>query len=296
VATYKNAYTLLEEVRDGLNEYSTAYVQGTDTTGIFRNAHLLNCIDRAQSLLHALLVKHVPNNFLTSAEITGVDSVYDLPWNFGTVREFKDENGYKVYRSGIDALPVNSGVGSDRFYYRSGQTFVLNKSGVTETYTLWYYTKPREIHLGQGGANCAATVFHLGSDAKNIDDYYNGMTIENITQGTVETISDYTGSTALATVTGTPVTDDWYGIVSEIPEAFHHLIAPRAIMIAKAEHPVSPKAPTTAEASMWKDEVSEALTSYGIGHDVTPEDIWCDFGVGSGVGVSIPGHGSTIWD
>lgn len=296
MATYKNAYTLLEEIRDGVNEYSTDYVQGTDTTGIYRNTHLMNCIDRSQRLLHAILMKYIPEEFLTREEITGVDSVYSLPWDFGTVREFKDEDGYKVFRSGVNALPVNDGVGSKRYYYRSGQTFVLNKSGVTETYTLWYYTKPREIHLGQGGANCAATVFHLGSDAKNIDDYYNGMTIENIDQGTVETISDYTGSTALATVTSTPEEDDWYGIVSEIPEAFHHLIAPRAIMIAKSEHPVSPKAPTTAEADMWRDEVIEALSSYGIGHDVTPEDIWCDFGGGYGTGISVPGQGYTIWD
>lgn len=296
MTTYLNAYTILEDVRTGVNEYTAAYVQGTDTTGIFRNAHLLRCINRAQRFLYAILLKTIPGEFLTSTTLTGVNSVYTLPWDFGVVREFKDENGYKVFPSNVSMLPTNSGEGSDRLYYRSGNTFVLNKSGVTETYTLWYYKKPRDIHHGQGGSNCAATVFHLDdTEAKQIDDYYNNMTIENITQSTQETISDYTGSTKLATVTGTPVEDDWYGIVSEIPEPFHHLIAPRAIMIAKAEHPVSPKAPTTAEANMWRDEVKEVLSSIGVTHDVTPEDIWCDFGGPSGMGYDIPGQGYTIY-
>lgn len=296
MSTYLNAYVILENVRDGINEYSTGYVQGTDTTGIYRNAHLLRCINRAQRFLHAILAKTIPEEFLESITLTGVNSVYTLPWDFAVVKEFKDENGYKVYPSNVDILPTNSGVGSDRLYYRTGNTLVLNKSGVTDTYTLWYYKKPRDIHHGQGGTSCAATIFHLdNAEAKQINDYYNGMIIENTIQSTQETISDYTGSTKLATVTGTPVSTNWYGIVSEIPETFHHLIAPRAIMIAKAEHPVSPKAPTAAEADMWKAEVLEALSSYGAGKDITPEDIWCDFGRSAGIGFNIPGQGYTIY-
>ena len=120
------------------------------------------------------------------------------------------------------------------------------------------------------------------ADAKYIDDYYNGMIVENITQAITDTITDYVASTKIATVTSTPANDDWYGLVPEIPEIFHHLIAPRAIMIAKAEHPVSPEKPTRAEMELWKSAVQEALVAFGGDSDITPEDIWCDFDTGHG--------------
>lgn len=295
MSTYLNAYTLIEDMRYGVNEYSAAYVQGTDTTGVYSNTHLLRCLNRAQRYVYAILMKYIPGEFLTSTTLTGVDSVYTLPWDFGALREFKDENGYKVFQSTVSNLPRDDAEGSDRYYYRSGNTLVLNKSGVTETYTLWYYKKPRDLHYSQGGSSCAATALHMDTaDAKTIDDYYNNMVVENITQDLYETISDYAGSTKIATVASTPAADDWYGLVPEVPEIFHHLIAPRAIMIAKAEHPVSPEKPTRTEMDGWREEVRQDLITFGCDYDITPEDIWCGYSAGVGVGVSIPGQGYTI--
>lgn len=296
MATYLNAYTLIGDMRNGVNEYSSAYVEATDTTGIYSNDHLLRCLNRAQRFMYAILMNYIPGEFLTSASLTGVDSVYTLPWDFGSLREFKDENGYKVHKSSISALPTGNAIGSDRHYYRTGNTIVLNRSGVTSTYTLWYYTKPRDIHFSQGGSSCAALALHMDTtDAKTIDDYYNGMIVENITQDLTESITDYTGSTNIAVVASTPADDDWYGLVPEVPEIFHHLIAPRAIMIAKAESPVSPSPPSKDEMSMWRSEVRDALISFGCDRDITPEDIWLGFGTGSGVGDTIPGQGYTIY-
>lgn len=296
MATHKNAYTLMEDVRRGVNEYSSAYVQATDTTGVYTNAHLLNAINRAQRFVYAILMKYIPDEFLTSTTLTGTNSVYTLPWDFGALREFKDENGRKVYKSSISGLPVDNAVGSRRLYYRKGNTLVLNRSGITETYTLWYYTKPRDIHFAKGGASCGANAFHLDStDAKLIDDYYNGMTIENITAPAVESITDYVASTKVATVASTPSQNDWYGLVPEMPEIFHHLIGPRAIMIAKAEHPVSPKQPSESEMTQWRLEVTDALTAFGHDYDIPPEDIWLGFGSGTGAGVTIPEQGYTIF-
>lgn len=301
MSTYLNAYTLMEEVRDGVNEYGSGYVQGTDTTGIFRNNHLLNCINRAQRFIYAILMNYIPGEFLESTTLTGVNSVYTLPWNFGTLVEFKDEKGRKVFKSTVRDLPTTDGVGTDSAYYRKGNTLVLNKSGVTETYTLWYFKKPRDLLYGQGGTNCAATALHMSVtspatvNGKYIDDYYNGMTVENITQDLVETITDYVASTKIATVTSTPATDDWYGLVPEVPEIFHHLIAPRAIMIVKAEHPISPVKPSQAEMEQWRNEVRDALIAFGSDSDITPEDIWCDFGSGPSIGHNVPGQGYTIY-
>ena len=122
-----------------------------------------------------------------------------------------------------------------------------------------------------------------------------GMTVENIEQDLTESITDYVASTCIATVASTPATDDFYGLVPEIPEIFHHLIAPRAIMIAKAEHPVAPEKPTRAEMDLWRSEVRDALVAFGCDRDVTPEDIWLGFGTGIGIGHNIPGQGYTIY-
>ena len=296
MSTYLNAYTLIEDIRRGVNEFSDAYVQGTDTTGIYSNAHLTRCLNRSQRYMYAIQMNYIPGEFLTSTSLTGVNSVYTLPWDFGSLREFKDENGRKVFKSSISAIPTTGAVGSKRYYYRKGNTLVLNRSGITDTYTLYYFTKPRDLHHSQGGSNCAATALHMDTtDAKTIDDYYNGMTVENRTQDLTEAITDYTGSTKIAVVASTPADDDWYGLVPEIPEIFHHLIAPRAIMIAKAEHPVAPKPPNKDEIEMWRNEVRDALIAFGYDSDITPEDIWLGFGSGAGMGDTIPGQGYTIY-
>lgn len=296
MSTYDNAYTMMEGIRYGINEMSDAYVQGTDTTGIYQNSHLLRCLNRAQRYMYAILMNYIPGEFLTSTSLTGVDSVYTLPWDFGSLREFKDADGYKVFRSQVSDLPHDSAEGYKRMYYRKGNTLVLNRSGVTDTYTLWYFKKPRDLHYAQAGSSSAATALHMDTtDAKYIDDYYNNMLVENTTQGIYDTITDYVASTKIATVTSTPADNDWYGLIPEIPEIFHQLIVPRAIMIAKAEHPVSPEKPTRTEIDLWRGDIHEALLAFGYDGDITPEDIWCGFDSGIGLGETIPGQGYTIY-
>ncbi|KKL80488.1 hypothetical protein LCGC14_2004270, partial [marine sediment metagenome] len=210
--------------------------------------------------------------------------------------EFKDDQGYQVYPSTIHGLPTSGQTGYDRLYYKKGQTFVLNKSGVTDTYTLWYRTKPRDLHYGQATSGSGALVLEMSIDGKALNDYYNGMTVENRDQTLVEVITDYIGSTRKATVASTPVTDDWYGLVSELPEPFHHLIAPRAAMLAKDRHPDSKEKSTPGEKSIWVEDFVEALLAFGGSqNDVTSEDIFTDFGPGgAGFGVNIPGQGYNI--
>jgi hypothetical protein len=290
MGTYHNAYDILSDVREGLNEYSTALVQGTATHGKFSNTFLMNKINRAQRLLYARLLKRIPGEFLTDAAASVSSGVITLPWDFGMVRRLEDENDLKVFPVDIDKRPVYGQEGSDRLYYRKGNTLVLTDLSVTETYHLWYWRKPRELDMGQAGAGANT----LATSAKAIADYYNGMDLENITTGATAEITDYT---AARVVTGPTLTasTDYYGIVSDLPEMFHQLIAPLAQIIAKAEHPISPEKPKKSEVELWKAEFEDVVSAFGhMEGDVEPEDVFTDFGGGGGGTVNIPGQGYPI--
>ena len=292
--TYHNAYQILSDVRGNLNEHSTAYIEATDTSSLYSNEFLMQQINSAQKYITSMLMKYKPEWYLKSLSATVTDSVINLPGDFGYVKELKDENGYKVEASSVRVLAVEGGIGTDNLYYHKGNTFVLNKAGVNKTYTLWYMSKPREIHHGQATAG-AATSMTLASEGKLLVDYYNGMIVENRTQAWVDTIDDY-AITRVAVISETAATNDWYGLVSELPEPFHHLIAPRASMTAKAKHPASQENPTKDEVAEWINEVMDTYNAWaGAAGDESPEDIWTDFGISATDGITIPGQGYTIW-
>lgn len=299
MAAYHNCYTMLGDVLKGLNDYSTARHNATSTSGPFDNDWIVNQINRAQRHLYNLLIMRIPEQFLTSTTLTITSSVGTLPWDFGRLVELKDADGLKCFPSGIQVLPPTGSDGDKRLYYRKGNTIVLNKSGVSASYTLWYRTKPRDLNQGVAGA----TNNYLASSAKLIDDYYNGMTIENITGGWYGTITDYTGSTRLIVCSaGTlTATTHYYGIVSELPEAFHHLITPMAVIFCKMEHPRTQEKGSRYGASdlvnaykLWTEEVADTLRAFaGSAEDISIEEIFSDYSTaeeGYG-GVSFPGHG-----
>lgn len=294
MATYEgNAREVVSVIRRGLNEYSTAYLQSTDTSGLYLDAFLTDMMNNAQNKIYALLLKHIPDQFKESTAITGVDSVFALPWNFGKIIEFRDANGHKVHPVRVSALPATGATGSKSEYHRKGNTLVLTRSGVSDTYTLWYRTKPRRIHHGQTTDGDAESILFPSTYAPTIADYYNGMSIEDYTADWVDTIDGYTAA-RVATISETAADSDWYGIVSELPEVFHPFIAPRAIILAKEIHPAAQEKPSIREIGMWSEELTEAIRGFGgEGEDITPEDIWLDFPTiasGPGPGYNIPGH------
>ena len=264
MSTYENAYKIAQDIRYGLNEYSDAYLQGTDTSGKFQNHQIIQGINDAIRYLYGLLVTRIPSQFTSESSLTGVNSVFTLPWDFGKLILFKDDKGRKVYHIEEDQRKLTDSQGSKRMYYRRGNTLVLDKTGNTSTYSLVYRTKPREIHYGQAAASSGSLALRLQlTYAKTIADYYNGLTVENITQDLVEEITDYVVTNRVATVASTPAADDWYGLVPEIPEPFHFLIAMRAIIEIKAKQPVTQEKPTKTERDNFMEQLLIALRAFG---------------------------------
>lgn len=275
MSTYENCYEILGDVRKGINEYSTALHQGTDTSNAHSNSYLVKKINAAQRYLYALLFQRMPEEFLEEISLTGVDSVYTLPWDFGRLIYFKDENGNQVFPIGVKKLRLTEETGSDRLYYRKGNTLVLDKDGVSKTYTLHYYRKPRDLDQGKAPAG-ASTSITLASSAKKIADYYNGIIIENITKDWIDTISDYTAARVATIGAETAAGDDYYGLVSDLPEPFHFLIAPKAVHLVKASSPVIQEKPSSQDLKEWNNQLIETLKAFVGSDDTDIEELFLD--------------------
>jgi len=278
MSTYLNGYTLLEKVRILLNEYSTAYCQATDTTGKYLNSQIMDGINAAQRYIYNTLFTRMPQLFEEEVALTGVSSVYTLPADFARLRYFKDSDGCQIFPIGTAQRKLTSDTGSDRLYYRKGNTLVLDKPSLTDVCTLIYYRKPRDIDQGVSSAGGALSVTLAAATAKAIVDYYNGLTIENITDDTIDVITDYTAA-RVATVSNTWAASKYYGTVSDIPEMFHFLMIPRAIFEITGNFPVVQEKPQKSGMELFNDQLIMALRAYmGEGLDTYPEDIWTNYG------------------
>jgi len=272
-----NGYELLSQVRYGLNEHSTAYVQGTDTTGAFQNEHIMQNINASQRFLHGILFKRFPELFLTSTTLTVTSSVASLPSDFFKLRRLENSDGLKIFPINLDEKHTGDSGGSDRLYYRYGNSIKFDEEGYSDTPTLWYFTRPRDLNQG-GEAGAGAKTITLATTARAEADYYNGMEIEDVTAGWIDTISDYTAARVCTISTETSVDNDFYGIVSELPEFFHHLIAPRAVIMMQNLVP-SPEKPMKSQYLDFQDMLVSTLQAYAGTNDgdVTMEDIFYDF-------------------
>ncbi len=272
-----NCYSILEDVRRALNEYSTALVQGTDE-GKYNNDYLLRKINDAYRQLYALLANYNRLDFIfyKTISLTGVSSVYTLPGDYGALVEFRDSDGFMVWPVTIHDKSLVSEQGTEREYYRSGNTLVLNDNGnTTDVYSLYYKTKCRDLTMGQAAAG-AATSITLATSASKVVDFYNGQQIENNTQDWLDTITDY-ATTRVATIAETAAASDWYGTVPEIPEPFMHLIAEMAVIKVKAQFPLAQSGVSPAEASYYDLGLADLLANYGnTTDDVPAEEVFED--------------------
>lgn len=271
-----NCYELLKEVRIGLNDYSDDKLNGTVTTGAFQNSSLMRKINDAQRHIWAVLFARMPHLFLTSTSLTGTSSVYTLPSDFYKLRRFENSDKVKINPISVDEKHIANYDGNKYLYYRKGNTLVIDKDSVTDAHTLWYFKRVRDLDQGKATAGAASSIT-LAATARKEADYYNNMVIEDITADLTSTISDFSNA-RVATITGTAAANDYYGIVSELPEDFHHLIAPLALIMAKQQLK-APERPGSLEMSLFNDMLAEALRPF-VGQfdsDKTTEDTFFDF-------------------
>jgi hypothetical protein len=285
--TYLNAYNILEVVRMELDEWDVDITQGIDTATAFSNTYVMQKINDSQRYIYHRYFKLRPEQFIKSATLTFSGSSAVLPWDFGMIHELKDENDTKVFRIEAKQKTRSTSTGSDSYYYQQGNSLKLDKTGVSKNYTLWFYSKPRELDQGRITASGALSIT-LDSSAKKVDDYYNDMTIENVTADWIDTIDDYT-SGRVATISETSLNiDDIYGMVSELPEPLHFLIPLRAVLDIKLRHPLVKEKATTAELAAFEEQFNLALAVFGhSSEDITISDIFTDYAPFSTIRTSI---------
>jgi hypothetical protein len=272
--TYANCYEILSQVRYGINEFSTALVQSTDTTGSFKNEELIRQINNAQYYLWAVLFGQFPEYFLTSASIAFSSSVATLPADCFKIKEVSDSDGYPLSPISVNQRHISGG--SSLLYYRYGNSLRIDEDSVTETGTFWYYSRCRELDTGLTSAG-GATTATLATTSKAIADYYNNMKIENVTDSTVDTITDYTAA-RVCTVSNTWAASKYYGIVSDLPEIFQPLISEYAILQLK-KNPKVPLQVTPADVALFGEMLREAMKSFAgtQNGDVSIDSIINDF-------------------
>lgn len=299
--SYENAFKLIHDVRIGLNEFSTGFWQGSDTSGKFSNTYILEKINAAQSRMYALMMRTPARDvFYAEASLVGVNSVFTLPSDFGRVLQFEDEDGRKVFPSTAKITPLSGETGNKRLYYRSGNTYVLNESGVTDTYTLKYFKMPRRLTWGQAAATSGALSLIMAATDVTVlrNDYYNNFVIDNYTQGLSTTVTDFVASTRAATTAAiTWAENNYYGTVSVLPEEMHFLLSPMATILIKSQHPAAQERPTREEISVWGEMFMEVLVGFtNMPEDIPIESIFMDLTTHNfGGGVSIPGQGYNIY-
>jgi len=260
---------LVKEVRYGVNEYDDALASGDDVIGAYKNQFLIAQINIAIRELYALIAKRRPDAFTTEASLTAVNSVITLPSDFSKLVLLRNSDGIKVNSIEEVQRRRTADQGHAYVYYKRGSTLVIDHLSDTGTYGLVYKKKPRDIHQGRFAVTAeiveppTPAVYHLDpKDSKTTVDFYNGMLLENITAEWDTLITDYAANRVVTFATGFEPTDgDFYGLVPEIPEWAHHLIAPRATIFAKL-NPISKEKPKRDELDAYKDMLISAFREH----------------------------------
>jgi hypothetical protein len=264
---------MLEEIRTDLNEYSTAFMQGSDTSGAYDNTDIVRKINQAQRYIFNMLFQRMPELFLTSSAVTGSSGVYTIPSDLYKLSHIVNSNGEKIYPISVKVKRLSNSSGSDNLYYRSGNTIVRD-DGSSSALTFHYYSAPIDLTQGMSSAG-AATSLTLATTAKPVADYYNGVKIENITDGWDDTITDYS-ALRVCTITNTGAASKYYGTISELPEPFHHLISRRATLMLKDSVP-SPMEIKVSEVSNFREDLIETLRGFIGTEDVSQDELWYSF-------------------
>lgn len=265
---YLNCYAMLEEIRTNLNEYSTGLMQASEN-GVFDNTDIVRKINSAQRFVFNILFNQMPELFLTSSSVSGSSGVYTIPSDCHRLDSIMDSDGVMIHPIDVKLKHLTSFAGSDYLYYRKGNTIVRDSSE-SSALTFNYYKAPKDLTQGMSSAGGALSLT-LAATAKAIADYYNGITIENITDGWSDTISDYTSGRVATLAAQTGAASKYYGTVSELPDIFHPLIIKRATISLKSST-VSPQRAEVGEINDLREELIETMRSFAG----TPKDVMVD--------------------
>jgi len=262
MGSYLNAYDLVSEVRKGINEYSTAYVQGTDTTGAFDNADIMKKINDAQQFIYDTLLNRKPDLFYKTSALTGVASVYTPPIDFYRLVRVEDSTGQTLREITLDDKRRTADSRPGTCFYAFGKTYIQDKAASTDVLTFYYISRCRKLEMGMASAGGALSIT-LATTAWKEASYYNGIKIENITKAWVDTISAYTAARVATIAAQTAAASDYYGTISELPDDFHDLIGPKALLLMKESHK-SLKPADPAEITAFSELLGNRIISlYG---------------------------------
>lgn len=207
---------MYKEIREGIGEEVEAH---------WTDRAILRKMNQVQRVLWRDMAMLSGDWFLTSSDITPVASIITLPSDCGKVI-------YVENKATGARLPVKTvrekEIGEVAYFTKEGME--VSTPSYTEEVTVWYLKRLANMHFGTAGANSAASALHL--DIKKApefkDDYYNDLDVEIWSSAALPkietTITDYTGSTNIAVITGTATAGDFYGTVPQIPEEGHYLM------------------------------------------------------------------------
>lgn len=271
-STYSNCFAILETVRYGIFEFSDSLVRG-QIKGSHYNEWLVRQINDAQAYVYSMIRKRLPGFFVSKATITGVNSVFALPADYGSLIVFKNDQGQQVFPVDYDRLKRPTQTGNKLLYYKKGTDLIVDKDGITQTYTLWYFKRPRELTMGKidtaGTGTCT-----LDKNAKRIADYYNNARIECIDGDWDDVISDYTAARVVTLTDNTQAVTKghYYGTVPEIPDFSRHLIAPRTVLHVRSNSPICKAGPPSrADLNLYNEQIVAMLRDY---QDTEPDVDW----------------------
>jgi len=241
-----DAYEMIDQIRHDLGEASEAH---------WGDRALLRKLNLEQSRLWTQLALQAGDWLVTSESVTVANSTITLPSNCAKPIYLENADGYPVFIEGtVRERKLNEfvNVNFDNGLYSAylvGDYLKLTRAGISGTWTLWFIERFKDMAQGEAGENSGTNALHLDVEMfpSPEDDYYNGLAVNVYTVAGVPklatTISDYVGSTRVATVTGTPAIGDRYGTVCQLPEEAHGLLLTRVVVncLAKPSSAIDPK-------------------------------------------------------
>lgn len=223
-----NAYNIFKSIRDNLNEASAAH---------WGDPEILHKLNLNYRKVASRIGVSDGDYFLKSADLTPSSAKITLPSDC-MKPVYMEANDYPISLVTVRERRVTRPIGASLETglveaYFEGTGLVINMDSFTDTVTLWYQERIPLLHCGTLQASTGATALYfqlVDANARSMlasgaNDYYNDEEVEtiDISSGIVSqgTISDYAGSTGVATVatmSPAPAATDYYGTVLRIPE------------------------------------------------------------------------------